>query len=211
MKINKDLESNIRKSYHELLPVLKKIESLLVSKVQWYLRSEKFNLKEYERISVESRIKSCDSSLEKLVKKYPAPGQEGSNIRRYINTSNDFSLDKLSDLVGIRILVFPSSKILRIQKIISREFSWKLDPEFFAFGSQFQGRLRGCKKIGCEIQIIPMLIGKFWDVEHFVRYKPHPSYRFRIKNDTEINDLSKDIYELLENFQVRFCDLLKKT
>ncbi len=54
-------------------------------------------------------------------------------------------------------------------------------------------------EISCEVQIVPMLIGLFWQVEHSTLYKPSP----RIKNlESEgLNRAADGVYAAFRNYE----------
>ncbi|MBX9587126.1 MAG: hypothetical protein K2X50_07685 [Gammaproteobacteria bacterium] len=95
-----------------------------------------------------------------------------------------------------------------INELIKKEFSWNMD-ETFRYGFQYQGKIKENENIGCEIQIVPMLIGKYWEVEHFVLYKPLPLYKDIKKDCPEIKELYDKICETLEDFEKKFSEFVK--
>jgi hypothetical protein len=53
-----------------------------------------------------------------------------------------------------------------------------------------------------------MLIGAFWDVEHFVLYKPDPVYK-GIKDDLTMRRLNDEVLIKLDEFAATFEELVE--
>ena len=52
-----------------------------------------------------------------------------------------------------------------------------------------------------------MLIGAFWDIEHFVLYKPDPTYK-GIKDNLTMRRLNDDVLIKLNEFETTFEELV---
>ena len=81
--------------------------------------------------------------------------------------SEQYSLLTLRDMVGVRVLVFPSKRAIEADSLLRLEFGdWLADPLFdgdqrLAF--KYQGRYgESNETFGCEYQIVSTLIGLFW-------------------------------------------------
>lgn len=160
----------LRQEYSSLRPEMAKVERLLVDQVRWHLKFLAFDLKPYERIETESRIKECESAINTLKRKF------GSEAQHEFEKGSQYNLKDLKDLVGLRILVFPPRLKEKVKDVISNEFkSWNEDHNDKLGLLKFDGFINK-SDIGCEIQIVSLLAGLFLKVEHFAFYKPDPSY-----------------------------------
>lgn len=199
----------LRREYDIILPQLKKIESFLVTTVAFQLKSIIFDLHEHERIDIKSRIKTFESSISKLGYTKRGRNHEGSRKSGFPIKDDKISLSDITDLVGLRILVFPSHKISIMSNLLVGLYPWASD-ENFLYGLQYQGKIEENENIGCEIQIVPMLLGHYLEIEHFVLYKPCPLYK-RINEDcSEIRQLHKEICDKLTDFEQKFSGFLKE-
>jgi hypothetical protein len=86
-----------------------------------------------------------------------------------------YSLLSLRDLVGVRVLVFPSGLAKEVDKLLRLEFSsWVSDPIKDEDGEQLAFKYNGqCEGLQCEYQIVSTLI----DVEHAAIYKQSPNLK----------------------------------
>lgn len=134
------------------------------------------DLKLYERIIVRSRLKECESAVDSLKRR-----QEGGVFDA--EKAESYSLANLRDLVGIRVLTFPRQRARDAERVLLPYVSqWTADP---VAGESADDEPIALKYYGtaptgtitAEIQIVPALIGMFWEVEHAALYKPSPSLR----------------------------------
>jgi hypothetical protein len=134
-------------------------------------------LDRYERIEVKSRIKDCESALGKLRRR-----EKG----REFDAAGNYSLRSLNDLVGIRVYAFPRSRWLDANRDLrqSEHFSkWEPEPRHAEDGTdallafKYFGYCGVSQELRGEVQLVPMLIGLFEDVEHAALYKPSPALR----------------------------------
>ena len=63
-------------------------------------------------------------------------------------------------------------------------------------------------KIHGEIQIVPMLTGLFWHVEHEAIYKPKPELK-SLANSLEMRERTQDVLNALKAFEQTFERLCK--
>lgn len=102
----------------------------------------------------------------------------------------------------------------QVDEILRRQFSdWTPDHirnketddllafKYFGLRPQISPDLRG------EYQIVSMLTGLFWEVEHDALYKLEPSLK-RIIGDKEMNRRTSDVYQALTAFEDGFERLL---
>jgi hypothetical protein len=86
-------------------------------------------------------------------------------------------------LAGVRVLAFPRARRIEVHEVLRGKFAgWHRDPfhvdpqealgyKYSGFFDKVSNRVRG------EFQIVSMLVGLFWDVEHSTLYKPTPELR----------------------------------
>lgn len=196
------IENDLRNEYIQLKPSLLKIHRLLEAQIGWYLKDLIYTLENYQRIEVKYRIKDCESAIASLKSKQ----QFGFDEER------KYTLRNLKDLVGARILVFPSTLITEVNKEILSKFpSWNTDHDSHG-GTivwKYDGHLEN-QIVRSEIQIVSMLTGLFWEVEHFTLYKPHSAYR-GIKKDPKMMRLYEEALNKLSEYETAFENYLNTT
>jgi hypothetical protein len=91
-----------------------------------------------------------------------------------------YTLRELTDLAGVRVLVFPRNHVVQANLELRGRFPlWTPDPvreyhEGPILAETYFGYCDASEIIKGEIQIAPMLTGLFWEVEHAAIYKPSP-------------------------------------
>jgi ppGpp synthetase/RelA/SpoT-type nucleotidyltranferase len=202
------IEDRLREEYFDLLPDIRHVAEHLEAEVKYLLLPIRRKLDKYEQVVVRSRVKDCDSAVDCLRRK-----QEGGTFDTDQPTL--YSLRDLGDMAGVRVLAFPSSRLAEVHEEIRKRFeSWEpkpvtgsgeaelpLVPKYSGYCREASNRVRG------EIQIVPMLIGLFWEVEHSAIYKPSPQLK-GIAKDPEIKRCSADVYRALMTFEDRFEALI---
>jgi len=204
--INQQATDRLRREYFHLLPQMQKLKILLEANIKWHFKSFAYELKKYQRLEFESRIKECDSAIESLRRKKHKQGE------RDFDDSQSYSLKDLKDLIGIRILVFPVSLITEAGEVITSKFrNWETDHEKHGDVQilKYDGFLDEDKKIRCEIQLVPMLTGMFWEVEHSALYKPHPKYK-NVKEDLKLKRLYTEILNKFAEFEKTFEEVVSE-
>jgi hypothetical protein len=104
----------------------------------------------------------------------------------YSDRADSYSLTALNDIAGVRVLAFPRNRWIEADKNLrsrSPFSSWNSDPipagdessEPLAF--KYYGYCSRNSQVRAELQIVPMLIGLFWEVEHSAIYKPSPELK----------------------------------
>jgi ppGpp synthetase/RelA/SpoT-type nucleotidyltranferase len=151
-------------------------------------------LKRHEQLVVKSRVKECESAVKTLRQ------QEG----RFFDPERPggYSLLNLPDLAGVRVLVFPNIKLVEVDNALRDRFrSWTykpvkddrgavLAPKYHGYCDEVSSKVRG------EYQIVPMLIGLFWDVEHSAMYKSRGA-----ANSEEMRKYRADVYSAMVRFE----------
>ncbi|MGA3371246.1 MAG: hypothetical protein ABSC48_05740 [Terracidiphilus sp.] len=167
------IENRLREEYFDLLPVIRQVTLHLETIIRYRTLSILRDLKPYEQVVVKSRVKEYESAKNKLLRP-----QEGDVFDP--DKSEEYSILKLRDLAGVRVLVFPHDRLKEVdQKLGENEpfKNWTSDPVKYARGFVQAPKYYGfCSEVSHivqgEYQIIPMLIGHFWEVEHSAMYKP---------------------------------------
>jgi ppGpp synthetase/RelA/SpoT-type nucleotidyltranferase len=200
------VEDRLREEYFCLLPAIRKTRERLEAKVRHNLIPVLDALRGYERFEVRSRTKDCESAISALRRR-----QEGSLFDP--DYADKYSLKQLKDLAGVRVLVFPRGLIQRVVTCIKKDFgSWTADHvpgykegdddqalKYYGFCPQ-EGTVYG------EIQIVAMLTGLFWEVEHEAIYKPRPEYR-GVANSLQMRERSQEILDAFKAFEEEFESL----
>jgi len=163
-------EDQLREEYFDLLPEITRVALQLEAEIRFYTLPILHSLKRHEQLIVESRIKECESAINTLRDK-----QEGRTFDP--QNQDGYTLMKLPDLAGVRVLVFPKSRLLEVDLLLRHRFSeWISKPVIDDFGVKLAPKYYGfCKGVSRrvlgEYQVVPMLLGLFWKVEHSAMYK----------------------------------------
>jgi hypothetical protein len=115
----------------------------------------------------------------------------------------------LNDLAGVRVLVFPGSRLSQVDETLRSQapfMAWTLDPvedigELTAL--TYYGLIGASNRIKAEYQIVSMLTGLFWEVEHSALYKPVPSLR-GINRLDEMRQRYEEVLRALKAFDREF-------
>jgi ppGpp synthetase/RelA/SpoT-type nucleotidyltranferase len=212
---DRSVEDRLRAEYFALLPDARRILEQLEAEVRHCLLPLLNKLDKHEKLTVTSRVKECESALGALKRR-----QEGNVFDP--DRPDKYSLKTLNDLVGVRVLAFPRSRFLEADRLLRRHSqfaSWTPDPvsirpgdekaELLAF--KYHGYCSRNTGVRAELQIAPMLIGLFWEVEHSAIYKPSPQFKAVLAG---MNERTLKVYEALKDFESEFerlisCDPLK--
>jgi ppGpp synthetase/RelA/SpoT-type nucleotidyltranferase len=166
-------------------------------------------LHRFEQIAVKSRIKECDSAVDSLRRR-----QEGSifDPRR----PQSYTLLDLKDLAGVRVLAFPRARRTEVHEVLRGEFAgWHRDPfrddPQETLGYKYSGLLKEVSnRVRGEFQIVSMLVGLFWDVEHSTLYKPTPELR-GVARSLAMRQRNQEVLRSLEAFEEEFERLRNET
>jgi hypothetical protein len=155
---------------------------------------------------VKSRVK-CESAVDALRRR----SQEAAAFDD--DQPTKYSLTSLNDLAGLLVLVFPRRRIPEIDRVLRTIFaSWTADPvtvdgEVLALTyhcySEASERIRG------EYQIVSMLTGLFWEVQHAAIYKPAPRVR-KVVRTLAMEQRSKGVSDALKAFEDEFESLIHR-
>lgn len=204
----RDVKHVLREEYFRLLPEVRRVAQELEAEVRHQLLPISRSLAKHERADVSSRIKECESAIEALRRRQ----------RPFLtfDPSKPYSLKELPDLAGVRVLVFPRSRLVEIdQRLRDRFPNWTSDPvlsdkkggEPLAF--KYHGFCReASREVRGEYQIVSMLIGLFWDVEHDAIYKVEPSLA-HVSDDPKMKGRVQQVYDALQDFEDEFERLVR--
>ena len=208
--VERTVEDRLREEYFDLLPDIRKVTDNLETEVRHCVLPILGDLNKYEQLNVTSRIKACESALESLRRH-----QEGATFDR--DSPELYSLKNLKDLAGIRVLVFPRIRLTEVNRVLVKSFpEWESDPvrsgdedgDILAF--KYFGYSQASKEIKGEIQILSILIGRFWEIEHSALYKPTPELR-GVARELEMQERSHDVHHALRAFEETFERLTRSS
>lgn len=203
---DRTIEDRLREEYFDLLPEIRRVLSQLEAEIRYLTLPILRRLKAYEQLVVKSRVKDCESALRKIVLETEKQEEERTSIgegRRFDpQRPTDYSMLNLPDLAGVRVLAFPNSILDEVNDLLLARFhDWTskpvradsgaiLAPKYFGYCHDASGRIRG------EYQVVPMLLGLFWEVEHSAMYKFSA-----VADSKEMRDLRTKVEEALSNFE----------
>ena len=170
------VRDRLRSEYFDLVPSMQRTLVALEADVRHLLLPVMIALDRYEQVRIVSRLKDCESAVDALRRRQEARDFASEKAETY-------SLSTLRDLVGIRVLVFPASRIDQVRDALQPLIAaWAPDPvpgfesDDLPTALKYYGR---CASAGtpltAEVQIVSSLIGSFWDVEHAAVYKTSPN------------------------------------
>ena len=206
--IPRTIDDKLREEYFDLLPEVRRVKEQLEAEVRFKLVPILRSLNPHERFEVQSRVKECESAIDALRRR-----QEGSLFED--TQPEKYSIAQLKDLAGVRVLVFPRGLMKRIKDcLIEYTHNWDVDHvPGFDEGDEIQalkyyGYCANEKRIISEIQIVPMLTGLFWKVEHEAIYKPKPEFK-NIARSLEMRERIQAVLNSLRGFEEKFEELCK--
>jgi len=171
------VEDLLRAEYFGLLAQMQRTLTALEAEVNYLLLPVTLNLDSYARLLVRGRVKDCESAVDSLRRR-----QEGGTFDS--GRPENYSLRALPDLVGVRILTFPQSSFDAAREIVTKRIpDWvsdhieASDPSAEPIALKFHGLWHPDDPFRSEVQIVSLLIGLFWEVEHSAIYKPAPNLR----------------------------------
>jgi ppGpp synthetase/RelA/SpoT-type nucleotidyltranferase len=199
------IEDQLREEYFQLLPKIRRVAGQLQSEVNYHLLPITNALESHEQLVVKSRVKECESAVDALRRR----SLEGATFDD--DQPSRYTLAHLNDLAGLRILVFPRKRVFEVDRALRRIFrSWTADP--VEAGGQvlalkYHGYCNASERIRGEYQIVSMLTGLFWEVEHSTIYKPTPRLR-SVARSLAMRQRTKEVNEALNAFEDEFESLL---
>ncbi|HUR79496.1 MAG TPA: hypothetical protein VM733_01930 [Thermoanaerobaculia bacterium] len=123
-------------------------------------------LEPFERVVVTSRVKECESAIDALRRRQPLALFDSGK-------SAEYSLVELRDLAAVRVMAFPQRRVEDAHLALTSALaSWKSDPvppvdnSGQPLAHKYFGKWNPDGRITAEVQIVDLLIGLFWEVEH---------------------------------------------
>jgi hypothetical protein len=190
-----EIEDLLREEYFEILPVVRRLSIHLETEIRSLTLPILHSLRPYEQLVVKSRVKECESALNTLLG--PKEGRTFDPDR-----PGGYSLLQLPDLAGVRVLVFPNSRLIQVDDALRGRFpDWTFKPIEYGGGSARVPKYFGnCNEVSrdirAEYQVVPMLLGLFWEVEHAAMYKFKAA-----ANSKEMQDRRTAVENSLINFE----------
>ncbi len=194
---HRTVEDRLREEYFILLPEIRRVVRQLHTEVAHSLLEATLNLKHHERINIEARAKESQSAIDALRRR-----EESRQFDE--NAPENYSLTSLPDLVGVRVLVFPRPLLGQVHTVLRSKYSdWNADPVETGIPPKWRawkyyGRCSAGPSIQAELQVVSMLTGLFWHVEHDAFYKPlDPTLRGAVNKPT-VREKAEAVYDAFE-------------
>lgn len=203
------VEDYLRSEYVRLLPVMQRTLTAVETEVRHLLLDLTLGLHRYERVTVRARLKECESAIDALRRRQQYGVFDSDHAEQY-------SLTALPDLVGIRVLTFPQRRLEEARiALSSRLRGWVADhvsaasAEADAIALKYSGRWKPDDPVRSEIQLVSLLVGLFWEVEHAAIYKPSPNLR-GITKSIEMKRKVAAVETALRDFELEFGRLIEE-
>ncbi len=202
------IEDRLRQEYFELLPEIRRVEAQLKAEIQFHTLPILRSLGLHEQLVIKSRVKDCESAINAL-RRRTKEGKRREFATFDRSRPEDYSLLDLKDLAAVRVLAFPPGRISEIDEALKLRLpDWIADPipnehggvlafKYYGYCMDASAKVRG------EYQVVSMLTGLFWEVEHAAIYKPNPELKGAERN-SELQGLSGKVYEALSSFEQGF-------
>jgi len=208
--VERTIEDRLREEYFELLPEMRLVVEQLETEIRHCLLPIVLALNPYERIVVTSRVKECDSAVDAMRRR-----QEGAIFDR--EQPERYTLTNLNDLAGVRVLTFPRSRVSDIDEALRERYaSWTSDPvpgfddEEAPVALKYYGYCDASNRVRGEYQIVPMLTGLFWEIEHSTIYKPTPELK-GVAQSLEMQQRTQEVLDALKKFEEEFEQLVRRS
>src|SRR5262249_30356538 len=119
----------------------------------------------------------------------------------------------LKDLAGVRVLAFPDHCLREIDCQVRERFpQWVADPvrltttDAHRLAQKYSGYCDAMSRVRAEIQVVPMLVGLFWQVEHSALYKPAYHPRKMDRMEEELTACNDEVIRALQAFERAFSN-----
>src|SRR5216684_3438828 len=201
----RQVEDRLRAEYVDLLPSMQRTLTALLTEVNHILVPAILTLDRYEQIIVKGRLKDSESAVDALRRR-----QEMARFD--FDQGESYSLTTLPDLVGIRVLAFPQRRLQDVRGILEAEprlSSWESDhipnqdPAQSPLAFKYHGTWNPSDSLRSELQIVSLLVGLFWEVEHSAIYKPTPRLQ-GIAGSISMKDRNDAVLTALQQFEQEF-------
>jgi ppGpp synthetase/RelA/SpoT-type nucleotidyltranferase len=196
------IEDLLREEYFDLLSEIRRAVWELETEIRHHTLRIVQTLKPPEQVIIKSRVKECESAVNSL--------RANSNGRVFDpEQKNSYSILNLPDLAGVRVLVFPNNRLVEVDETLRSHFStWTSKPVKDAMGNPLAPKYHGyfdhlSPRVGAEYQVVPMLLGLFWEVEHSAMYKSQIA-----SNSENMKHRRAAVEAALSNFEEGIASLL---
>lgn len=124
-----------------------------------------------------------------------------------------YTLASLNDLAGVRVLAFPRRRLAEIDRLLRKEFdTWTSDPvedDGEVQALKYYGYCQASNKVKGEYQVVSMLTGLFWEVEHSAIYKPDARL-IGIGEHLGMLERTRDVVSAIRAFEEQFEALARQ-
>src|SRR4051812_14690594 len=182
---------------------MQRILTQIETEVRYALLPLTLPLDRYERVLVRGRLKESESAVDSLRRR-----QEGGTF--VPEAPERYSLTFLPDLIGIRVLTFPHRHFETVRRLLSPiTDAWTSDhldainPTASPVALKYSGLRNPTDSVKVEIQIVSLLVGLFWEVEHAAIYKPSPSLR-GVEKSPAMQSKTAAVLSALRDFEEEF-------
>lgn len=207
--IERTVEDRLREEYFLLAPEIKLVLHQLQTDISYVLLPMTLGLKHHERIQIEGRAKECDSAIDALRRREEARLFDE-------DTPTKYSLANLPDLAALRISVFPRSRLEAVHSTLRSKYAeWTSDPVRTGTPPKWRawkycGFCSASSRVRAELQVVPMLTGLFWLIEHDAFYKPRESTMKGAASKPAIRERTERVYDAFDELErVLECELQK--
>jgi ppGpp synthetase/RelA/SpoT-type nucleotidyltranferase len=197
-------EDHLREEYVSLLPHLRLAAEELEAEVHYVLTPLIARWESHERILVKSRVKECESAIASLRRRHEL---------WFFEKEPTGSLRMLNDLVGVRVLAFPKARVLDIDEALrDRLWDWVADPvppipgTANSLALKYHGYCKTHSNVRAEIQLMSMLVGMYWEVEHGTLYKPGDKLK-GLEASLQMHSCNKEVLRAMQAFEDQFAKL----
>jgi ppGpp synthetase/RelA/SpoT-type nucleotidyltranferase len=121
----RSIEDQLREEYFALLPEMTRLAEYLKTQIQYSILPIARRLKLHESLVVKARVKDCNSAISKLEKINPNDSLGRRNPGGVFDRDHPelYTLQSLRDLVGVRVLAFPSVRAAEVDSLLRTQFS----------------------------------------------------------------------------------------
>lgn len=204
------VKDRLRAEYFELVPSMQRTLVALEADVRHLLLPVMIALDRYEQVRIVSRLKECESAVDSLRRRQEERVFDPEKVDTY-------SLSTLHDLVGIRVLVFPSQRIEQVHAaLLPLIANWAADPvpgiddADGPVALKYYGPCASASSdITAELQIVSSLVGSFWDIEHAAVYKTSPNLQ-GVMASPRMKERYRTVLSALREFENEFERLVRE-
>lgn len=198
MADSRTVEDQLRAEYFALLPEIRRTLVETETRVRRELLDVSLSLERYERLIVVGRVKECESAIDSLRRRRELGYFD-------VLRGSDYSLTALPDLAAVRVMGFPEPRCLEARTALEETLAaWTYDPVpgvaelDLPLAVKWSGKWHAEAKVTAEVQIVQLLIGAFWEVEHSAIYKPSPNLRGVVRSESVLEKRNAVLFALRE-------------